>query len=64
MIVEYTVTEQGRTEDLRVIQSSSSLFDEAALESAAQYQYEPRVRNGVAVPVRGVRSVLRFEMPE
>ncbi len=64
VIVEYTVTEQGRTEDLRVIQSSSSLFDEAALESAAQYQYEPRVRNGVAVSVRGVRSVLRFEMPE
>lgn len=64
VIVEYTVTEQGRTTDLEVVESSATLFEEAALESAAQYQYEPRVRNGVAVPVRGVRSVLRFELSE
>jgi TonB family protein len=64
VIVEYTVTEQGRTADLRVLESASSLLEEAALEAAAKYEYTPRVRNGVAVPVRGVRSVLRFELEQ
>ena len=62
VIVEYTVTEQGTVEDVSVVESSSSLFDDAAVESVRYYKYQPRVENSEAVAVPGVRTVIRFEL--
>jgi periplasmic protein TonB len=62
VIVEYTVTRTGTTRDPVVIESSSSLFDRAALDSALKYKYKPRVINGEAVEVPGVRTIIRFEL--
>ena len=62
VIVEYTVTRTGTTRDPIVIESSSSLFERAALESALKYKYKPRVINGEAVEVPGVRTIIRFEL--
>ena len=60
VVVEYTVTEQGTVEDVSVVESSSSLFDNAAVESVRKYKYRPRVQNGQAVAVPGVRSRILF----
>ena len=62
VIVEYTVTRTGSTRDPIVIESSSSLFERAALDSALKYKYKPRVINGEAVEVPGVRTIIRFEL--
>jgi protein TonB len=62
VIVEYTVTRTGATRDPLVIESSSSLFERAALESALKYKYKPRVINGEAVEVPGVRTKITFEL--
>jgi periplasmic protein TonB len=62
VIVEYTVTRQGTTRDVVVVETSSSLFDRAAVDSAAKYKYKPRVINGEAVEVPGVRTIIRFEL--
>ncbi len=62
VIVEYTVTRTGSTRDPVVIESSSSLFERAALDSALKYKYKPRVINGEAVEVPGVRTIIRFEL--
>jgi len=62
VIVEYTVTRQGTTRDISVVESTSSLFDRAAIESAAKYKYKPRVINGEAVEVPGVRTKITFEL--
>jgi protein TonB len=62
VIVEYTVTRTGSTRDPVVIESSSSLFDRAALDSAMKYKYKPRVIDGEPVEVPGVRTIIRFEL--
>jgi protein TonB len=62
VIVEYTVTRQGTTKDIVVVETTSSLFDRAAVDSAAKYKYKPRVINGEAVEVPGVRTIIRFEL--
>lgn len=64
VIVEYTVTETGSVRDPVVIESSSSLFERAALESALKYKYKPRVINGEPVEVPGVQTIIRFELEE
>jgi protein TonB len=60
VIVEFTVTAAGSTRDARVVESSSALFERAAIESALKYRYKPRVINGEPVEVPGVRTRIRF----
>jgi|SRR5690606_4955679 len=60
VIVEFTVTRTGTTKDIRVVESSSSLFDRAAVEAAAKFKYKPRVINGEPVEVPGVRNRITF----
>ncbi len=62
VVVEYTVTRQGTTTNIVVVESTSSLFERAAVDSAAKYKYKPRVINGEAVEVPGVRTIIRFEL--
>jgi protein TonB len=62
VIVEYTVTRTGSTRDPVIIESTSSLFDRAAIDSALKYKYKPRVIDGEPVEVPGVRTIIRFEL--
>jgi protein TonB len=64
VIVEYTVTRTGTTKDIKVIESTSSLFERAAVESATQYRYKPRVIDGIAVEVPGVSTKIIFELED
>ena len=64
VIVEYTVTRTGTVRDPVVVESSSSLFERAALDSSLKYKYKPRVINGEPVEVPGVRTIIRFELEQ
>lgn len=64
VIVEYTVTRTGAVRDPVVVESTSSLFERAALESALKYKYKPRVIDGEPVEVPGVQTIIRFELEE
>jgi protein TonB len=64
VVVDYTVTRTGTTRDVTVVESTSSLFERAAVDSAAKYKYKPRVINGEAVEVPGVRTIIRFELEQ
>ena len=55
VIVEYIVTTTGETRDVVVVESTSSLFDRAAVESAKKYKYLPRMIDGTPIEVSGVR---------
>ena len=57
VVVEYTITQQGIVENVVVVQSTSSIFDEAAVASAQRYIYQ-----APAAPVPGVRMTIRFEL--
>jgi TonB family protein len=62
VVVEYTVTDQGSVQDVFVVESSASLFDQAAIDAVLKFKYQPRITSGRAVAVPGVQSVIRFEL--
>jgi TonB family protein len=60
VIVEFTVTERGRTRDVSVISSTDSVFEEAAIWAARQFRYMPRMIGEVPTEVEGVRNRITF----
>jgi TonB family protein len=64
VIVEFTVEASGRTADARVVTSSNTIFDEAALDAASRFLYLPRVAGGTAMDVPGVRNKITFVGPQ
>lgn len=60
VLIEYTVTRTGAVSDVVVVESSSHVFEQPALDAVSQFKYKPRVVDGHAVPVRGVRARMRF----
>lgn len=60
VLIEYTVTRTGAVSDVVVVESSSEVFEQPALDAVSQFKYKPRVVDGDAVPVRGVRARMRF----
>jgi len=62
VVVEFTVNDRGKTENLRVVESSDPVFEKAAMEAAAQFLYMPKIASGVAVNTTGVRNKITFEL--
>jgi len=56
--VEFTITSDGSTSDLQVIDSAPKLvFDRAALDSVSKWRFEPVRKNGSPVSQRAVLQV-------
>ena len=64
VIVEFTVTPNGTTKDIFVVESTSSLFERAAVDAAAKFKYKPRVIDGNPVEVAGVRNKITFVLED
>lgn len=65
VIVEFTVTKQGTTKNIRVVESKpSGVFDRAAVQAAAKFKYKPRVVDGQPIEVPGVQNKITFEIED
>ena len=64
VIVQFTVTQTGAVKDVFVVESTSSLFERAAVEAAYKFKYKPRVIDGVPVEVPGVQNKITFEITQ
>lgn len=62
VLVEFIVTTTGAVKDVVVLESTADLFEKPAIDAALKFKYKPRVVDGVAVEVRGVRNRIMFEM--
>jgi TonB family protein len=61
--VQYIVDKQGRTRDVKVVESvPRGVFDDAATEAIQRWRYRPAHYNGQPVEVP-VRTRIRFELP-
>jgi len=61
--LRFTVTPQGTTKDVKVLDADpQGYFEKAAISAVEKYKYKPRVENGVPVEESGVEIVLSFEM--
>ena len=62
--MSFTVTTAGTVKDPIVIQSTSSLFERAAIRAVLKFKYKPRVVDGVPVEVPGVKTRITFELED
>lgn len=63
VLVEFTVDALGRVQQPQVIQAQpGGAFDRAAINAVLRYKYKPRVINGAAVAVPGVRQRIVFNV--
>ena len=61
--VEFTVTEDGTVADPFVLEAEpKNIFNRAALKAVLRFKYKPKVVNGVAQAVEGVRTRFTFQM--
>ena len=65
-VVQYTVTRQGTIRDPIVIQDqcTNSIFHRSSLQAALKFKYKPRVIDGQAVEVPGVRNKFTYVIEE
>ena len=66
VVLEFTVTKQGTVKDVKVIDSEpkTSIFHRAAIKAALKFKYKPRIINGQAVEVPGVRNIITFKLED
>ncbi len=62
-MVMYTVTTTGTVKDVVVIEDlcPEQIFRRPSVDAAKRFKYKPRVIDGVAVEVRGVRNMFYFD---
>ncbi len=59
--VEYAVTKEGLTKDIELVECSNDLFVESTLKAAKSFRYKPKMVDGEAVEVEGVRNTFKYE---
>ncbi len=62
VLVEFDVTPEGTVINPRVIDSTSSCFNRAAMRAVERWRYQPRIVDEVAQPRFGVRTALDFAL--
>ncbi|WP_321394413.1 energy transducer TonB [Emcibacter sp.] len=62
VILEFTVTKNGTVRDIVVVETTSSLFNRAAIKAAEKFKYKPKVVDGEPVDVSGVLHKITFEL--
>ena len=60
--VQFSVTKYGTVEDITVVESSDPEFEPTAILAVSRWKFMPRVVNGKRVEVRGVHTVIRFQI--
>ena len=62
VIVEFVVTSSGSVRGVTVGESTSELFERAAIEAALKFKCKPRVIDGVPIEVSGVQNLISFRI--
>ena len=62
--LRFTVTPLGTTADVSVIECTSSLFERASVQALLKFKYKPRVVNGTAIAVPGLRHRITFQIED
>ena len=65
VLLEFVVTESGAVRDPVVLEAEPpGVFDRAALDAVAEFQYKPKVVDGEPVEIAGVRNRFTFEISD
>ena len=61
VILEYTVTKEGETTDIKVLSSSSGAFSSRAIKALRAFRYQPVLVEGKPVATKGLKHKFAFE---
>lgn len=65
VVLEFTVSKLGTVIDPQVIEADPpNIFNRAAIRAASKFKYKPKIENGEAIEVPGVRNIIRFELDD
>ena len=64
VIVEFDVLADGSVANVRVFESSSSLFERAAINAAKRFRYKASIVDGIAQVSTGIRSKISFRLDD
>jgi len=64
VIVVFDVTEMGTVSNVVVVESSSSIFNKAAIDAAYRFRYKARMVDGVPKASSGLQKLFRFKMEQ
>ena len=64
VVLEFTINNKGKTEDIIVLESSDDLFNNAAIKAASKFTYEPSINLDTGLPMRtpGVKHAISFRL--
>ncbi len=60
VLLRFTVLSSGAVANIEVVESSSEIFEAAAIQAAERFKYRPRVIDGQPIEVRGVLHRITF----
>jgi len=60
--VEFDVTPDGQVINPRVLETTNSCFNRAAMRAVERWRYNPKIVDSVAEPRLGVRTVIEFQL--
>ncbi|MEL7492298.1 MAG: TonB family protein [Pseudomonadota bacterium] len=64
VFLEYDVTPEGTTTNIRVVDSTNSCFNRAASRSVERWKFQPKIVDNKAEWRRGVQTSIAFELAE
>ncbi len=64
VFLEYDVTPEGTTTNIRVVDSTNSCFNRAAARSVERWKFQPKIVDNKAEWRRGVQTSIAFELAE
>lgn len=65
VLVQFTVTKEGTTKDIVVVDADpKGYFERAATDAVKKYRYKPRIEDGAAVERAGEKLVISFAMED
>ena len=62
VILEFTITAEGTTKDISVVESTSPIFEQSAIAAVGRWRYSPRIVDGAGVERVGVKTSIRFAL--
>lgn len=60
--VEFDVTAEGRTENIRVFDSTNSCLNASAVAAVKKWKYRPKIEDGKPVARTGVQTAVTYEL--
>jgi len=62
VLVEFSINEEGYTEDVTAVKSSHKMFEIHSVRAARKYQYIPRMEDNKRVKTKGVQVRIDFQL--